>query len=379
MDDTPIDVPRGLTNVVVAETALGDVRGREGFYHYRGYPAVELAQAKSFEDVWHLMVVGDLPDQAERERFIERATAVRTLPDAVSSLVPAIVTTGQGGSLTRVQAALAAVGAADGIRPLFDSSPESRIADAIRLGSVAPTLVAALHRAAKGEAPIAPRADLGHVANYLYMISGLEPSEQVVAAISAYLVAAIDHGFNASTFTTRVIASTGADLASCIVGALGALSGPLHGGAPGRALETLDAIGAPVNTERWVRQAVSSGARIMGFGHPVYRTEDPRSRMLRDVALRFGGQRVDFAVQVEASVLRLLAELKPGRALHTNLEFYAAVVMELCGLPRELFTPTFAVARVIGWSAHALEQSAEGKIIRPSARYVGPAAPRPLL
>jgi citrate synthase len=379
MDDTPIDIPRGLTNVVVAETALGDVRGHEGFYHYRGYPAVELAQARSFEDVWHLMVVGDLPDQAERERFIERATAVRTLPDAVSSLVPAIVTTGQGGSLTRVQAALAAVGAADGIRPLFDSSPESRIADANRLGSIAPTLVAALHRAAKGAAPIAPRADLGHGANYLYMISGLEPSEQVVAAISAYLVAAIDHGFNASTFTTRVIASTGADLASCIVGALSALSGPLHGGAPGRAIETLDAIGAPANTERWVRQAISSGARIMGFGHPVYRTEDPRSRMLRDVALRFGGERVDFAVQVEASVLRLLAELKPGRALHTNLEFYAAVVMELCGLPQELFTPTFAVARVIGWSAHALEQSAEGKIIRPSARYVGPAAPRPFL
>jgi citrate synthase len=379
MDDTPIDVPRGLTNVVVAETALGDVRGHEGFYHYRGYPAVELAQARSFEDVWHLMVVGDLPDRRERERFIERTAAARTLPDAVSSLVPAIAAAGQGASLTRVQAALAAVGAADGIRPLFDSSPEAKIADAIRLGSVVPTLVAALHRAAKGEVPIAPRADLGHVANYLYMISGVEPSEQVVAAISAYLVAAIDHGFNASTFTTRVIASTGADLASCIVGALGALSGPLHGGAPGRAIETLDAIGAPANTERWVRKAISSGARIMGFGHPVYRTEDPRSRMLRDVALRFGGERVDFAVQVEASVLRLLAELKPGRALHTNLEFYAAVVMELCGLPRELFTPTFAVARVIGWSAHALEQSAEGKIIRPSARYVGPAAPRPLL
>ncbi len=192
------------------------------------------------------------------------------------------------------------------------------------------------------------------------------------------MTAAIDHGFNASTFTARVIASTGADLGSAVVGALGSLSGPLHGGAPSRALDTLDAIGTPDRIDEWVTDAVLSGDRIMGFGHPVYRTEDPRSRMLRAIALGFGGERVAFATAVESRVLALLAELKPGRQLHTNVEFYAGVVMELCGIPRDMFTPTFAAARVVGWTAHILEQAADGKIIRPSSRYVGRPAPAPL-
>ena len=191
------------------------------------------------------------------------------------------------------------------------------------------------------------------------------------------MTAAIDHGFNASTFTARVIASTGADLVAAVVGALGALSGPLHGGAPSRALDTLDAIGTPGRIDEWITQTVTSGGRVMGFGHAVYRTEDPRSRMLREVALGFGGPRVDFAVRVEERVQQLLAELKPGRELHTNVEFYAGIVMELCGIPRAMFTPTFAAARVVGWSAHVLEQAADGKILRPSARYVGPEPVRP--
>ena len=197
----------------------------------------------------------------------------------------------------------------------------------------------------------------------------------MVTALSAYLAAAIDHGFNASTFTARVIASTGADAASCLVGALGALSGPLHGGAPSRALDTLDAIGSPEHTDEWIRARLAAGERIMGFGHPVYRTEDPRSALLKDVAKSFGGPRVDFAVRVEERIPVLLEELKPGRELHTNLEWYAAIVMELCGIDRDLFTPTFAAARVLGWTANVLEQSLDSKIIRPSARYVGPPAP----
>ena len=194
----------------------------------------------------------------------------------------------------------------------------------------------------------------------------------------------VDHGFNASTFTARVIASTGADVAACLVGALGALSGPLHGGAPSRALDTLDAIGTPDRIDPWIRQRVLAGDRIMGFGHAVYRTEDPRSRMLRGVAESLaaedaGAERlVTLAEQVERRVVEILAELKPGRELHTNVEFYAGVVMALCGLPREMFTPTFAVARVVGWSANVLEQALDSKIIRPSARYVGPPPPQPV-
>ncbi len=191
-------------------------------------------------------------------------------------------------------------------------------------------------------------------------------------AIEQYLILTIDHGFNASTFTARVVTSTGADVGAAVVAALGALSGPLHGGAPSRALDTLDEIGDPANTEAWVRDAVGRGERIMGFGHAVYRTADPRSVMLRDVALGLGGPLADFAVDVEATVERVLAELKPDRELHTNVELYAGVVMELAGLPRDLFTPTFAVSRMVGWSAHVLEQARDRAIIRPSARYVGP-------
>ncbi len=189
------------------------------------------------------------------------------------------------------------------------------------------------------------------------------------------MISTIDHGFNASTFTARVIASTGADVAACLVGAVGALSGPLHGGAPSRALDTLDAIGTPDRIDPWIRERVLAGDRIMGFGHAIYRTEDPRSRMLREVAQQFGGPRVEFAVEVERQVEAILAELKPGRELHTNVEFYAGLVMELCGLPREMFTPTFAAARVVGWSANVVEQAEDPKIIRPVARYVGVEAP----
>ena len=210
------------------------------------------------------------------------------------------------------------------------------------------------------------------------MLTGQEPSPEHARAIEQYLTSTIDHGFNASTFTSRVIASTGADLAACVVGALGALSGPLHGGAPSRALDTLDAIGTPERAEAWVRERVLSGERIMGFGHPVYRTEDPRSRMLRSVAERLGGGFADLAVQVEQHVLDALAELKPGRELFTNVEYYAGVVMDQCGVPREMFTPTFGAARIVGWCANILEQAEDSKIIRPSARYVGPTPPQPL-
>ncbi|HEU5308994.1 MAG TPA: citrate/2-methylcitrate synthase, partial [Acidimicrobiia bacterium] len=259
-----------------------------------------------------------------------------------------------------------------------DADPETVRANAIRLSAATPVLVAGLRRASRGLAPIAPRDDLGHAANYLWMIDGEIPDPRRARAVEQYLILGIDHGFNASTFTARVVTSTGADVGAAVVAALGALSGPLHGGAPSRALDTLDAIGTPDRTEEWVRDAVAHGDRIMGFGHAVYKTADPRSVTLRDIARSLGGPRVDFAVQVESTVERVLAELKPGRELHTNVEFYAGVVMEQCGIPRELFTSTFAASRVIGWCANVLEQATETAIIRPSARYVGPEPPVPV-
>ncbi|EHM29376.1 MULTISPECIES: citrate synthase/methylcitrate synthase [Streptomyces] len=376
MTTTPA-VPRGLAGVVVTDTALGDVRGREGFYHYRQYSAIELAQTRGFEDVWYLMVHGELPDRAAAADFAARTAALRTLPAEVREALPAIARA-VSGPLAGLRTALSLLGASAGFRPVYDIGAEQRREDALAACAAVPTILTALHRLGQGLSPVEPREDLPHAANYLYMLTGSEPEPEHARAVEQYLISTVDHGFNASTFTARVVASTGADLAACLVAAVGALSGPLHGGAPSRALDTLDAIGTPDRIDGWIREQVLSGRRIMGFGHPVYRTEDPRSRMLKSIAQGFGGPLVDFAVEVERQVEAILAELKPGRELHTNVEFYAGVVMELCGLPRAMFTPTFSAARVIGWSANILEQAEDSKIIRPAARYVGAPPPQPV-
>lgn len=374
-----LDVPRGLAGVVVTDTRVGDVRGLEGFYHYRQYSAVDLARTRTFEDVWHLLVHGELPDTGRSAAFAAETAALRRLPDELRAALPAIATAGgRSGPLAGMRTALSLLGAAKGFRPVYDTDTGRRREDTLAVTAAIPTLLTALHRLSRGLQPVEPRDDLSHAANYLYMLTGSVPTERHARAIEQYLISTIDHGFNASTFTARVIASTGADVAACLAGAVAALSGPLHGGAPSRALDTLDAIGTPDRIDSWVRQRVLAGERIMGFGHAIYRTEDPRSRMLREVAQGFGGPRVDFAVEVERHVEAILAELKPGRELHTNVEYYAGVVMELCGLPREMFTPTFAAGRVVGWSANILEQAEDTKIIRPVARYVGPQAPAPL-
>jgi citrate synthase len=373
---TRIEVPRGLAGVVVTDTRIGDVRGIEGFYHYRQYSAVELAQTRGFEDVWHLLAHGELPDADRSAAFAAETAALRRLPNEVRAALPAVAAaSGTSGPLSGMRTALSLLGAAKGFRPVYDIDADTRRQDTVVASAAVPTLLTALYRLGRGLDPVEPREDLPYAANYLYMLTGSEPDKQQARAIEQYLISTIDHGFNASTFTARVIASTGADVAACLVGAVGALSGPLHGGAPSRALDTLDAIGTPDRIDPWIRERVLAGDRIMGFGHAIYRTEDPRSRMLREVAQQFGGPRVEFAVEVERQVEAILAELKPGRELHTNVEFYAGLVMELCGLPREMFTPTFAAARVVGWSANVVEQAEDSKIIRPVARYVGVEAP----
>ncbi|WP_112239640.1 citrate/2-methylcitrate synthase [Kribbella monticola] len=377
--DGPIEVPAGLRNVVVTETRLGDVRGDEGFYHYRQYSAIDLARSKTVEDVWFLLFEGRLPNAAERAGFLAELAPLRLLPPEVQAVLPAIAAAGSSfNPLAGLRTALSVLAAARELPPLWDADPARRKADATLVCAVTPTILAALYRLRAGLEPLEPRDDLGAAAQWLYLVTGEVPDESKTRAIEHYLIATIDHGFNASTFTARVIASTGADVVSAVAGAIGAFSGPLHGGAPDRALASLDEIGTPDRIDAWVRAKVSSGDRIMGFGHAVYRTEDPRSLMLRDIAQELGGDLVDFATTVERRIVEVLAELKPGRNLYANVEFYAGVVMSLCGLPRELFTPTFAVSRVIGWSANILEQAGTSKIIRPSARYVGEAPPVPV-
>jgi citrate synthase len=367
--------PPGLKGVVVAETALGDVRGTEGFYHYRQYAAPELAAKRTFEDVWQLLIDGELPTRAERAAFADEVAPLRRLPDAVLDALP-VIARSTPAPVAALRTAISLLGGVEDFPASLDVDRARLRADALRISAAVPTLIAALHRLRRGEAVVAPRDDLPYAANYLYMVEGREPEPLRARAIEQYMILGIDHGFNASTFVARAVTSTGADLGAVVVAALGSLSGPLHGGAPSRALDTLDAIGSPDRTAAWVRDAVARGERIMGFGHAVYRTADPRSVMLRGIAEQLGGDLVGFAEQVEAEVERTLEELKPGRELHTNVEWYAAVVMEQCGLPRDLFTPTFAAARVIGWCAQALEQHADNRIIRPSSRYVGPPPPQ---
>lgn len=368
-----INVPPGLKGVVVAETSIGHVRGEEGFYHYRQYDATALARERTFEEVWYLVQAGELPGPAELAGFTRRTARCRALPPRVAQALPAVAALASAQRpLQALRAAYELVVLGEGMAPWLDVSREALAAQAIVTGAVFPTLAAALCRLARGEQPVTPREDLGHAANYLYMLDGAVPSAGRVRALEAYLIATIDHGFNASTFTSRVVASAGADLGSAVIAALGALSGPLHGGAPSRVLDMLDEIGAPGRADAWIRAALARGDAIMGFGHAVYRTEDPRNVMLRRVAAELGNPRLELAEAVEASALKAFRELKPGAALHANVEFYAALVLEAVGLPRQMFTPTFAVSRVIGWAAHIAEQAANNKIIRPSARYVGP-------
>jgi citrate synthase len=374
------ETPRGLEGVVVAETGVGDVRGLEGFYHYRQYDAVALAKSRPIEDIWRLMFDGALPTTiAERDAFASEARALRVLPEAVARVLPSIAAAGETFvPLDAVRTAVSLLGSASGFKPSLDVDATELRANALLVCAAIPTLITALWRLRSGLEPVAPDPQLAYAANYLYMMQGKVPTAEHAAAVEKYLISTIDHGFNASTFTARVITSTGADLGAAVVGAIGALSGPLHGGAPSRALDMLDDIGTADHAEAWLRAAVERGDRLMGFGHRVYKTDDPRSLMLREVAESLGGEKMALAEHIETTAIKVLAELKPGRKLYTNVEFYAGIVMDSCGLPRELFTPTFASSRAIGWCAHILEQAADNRLIRPSAHYRGVAPPQPV-
>jgi citrate synthase len=374
--NAPYEAPAGLAGVSVARTKVSDVLGRQGFYHYRGYNAVDIARRGRVEDAWHLLLRGELPTEQERAEFASQTAAWRQLPDGVAELLPAIARQSPAGSLASLRTAISLAAQALGCRPWTDQTDEATATQAARLSALMPVLAAALFRLASGQEMIHPRADLGYSANYLYMITGEEPDDRSRYAVERYLMLTIDHGFNNSTFTSRVIASSGADLGAVVAGALGALSGPFHGGAPARVFDMLDAIGSPENAEPWLRHAIEHGDKLMGFGHRIYKTIDPRSQLLHEVARELHSERVEFSEIVEKTAVELLAELKPGRELYANVEFYAGVVLEAASLPREMFSATFACSRIIGWMANVLEQISDNRIFRPLARYEGPEAPR---
>jgi citrate synthase len=249
---------------------------------------------------------------------------------------------------------------------------------AVHAAASFPTILANFHRRVLGLKPVPPRADIGHAANYLYMLNGKESAPELVRALNTYLVLLADHGMNASTFTARVIASTESDLASCLVGAIGALKGPAHGGAPSAVMDQMEQIGTAANADHWMREARKQKVRFMGFGHRVYRTYDPRAKILKALCERLNPKFYELASKVEETALAILHEEHPERPQATNVEFYSAGVLQAIGLPKEYFPPTFAVSRAAGWSAHVLEQGAHNRLIRPQSEYVGPEPRKPV-
>lgn len=363
--DAHAQVARGLEGIVVADTELSDVQGEIGRLIYHGYDIADLAAHATFEEAAYLLWEGHLPNKTELGALNRDMARHRNLPPGVLDVLRALPKQAQ--PMDVVRTGTSTLGADTGF-----TGPVS-LEQAMSLTATMPTIVAAFQRLRNGQEPIAPRADLGHAANYLYMLDGQVPSDQRTRALDTYLVLTADHGLNASTFTARVIASTQSDMCSAIVGAVGALKGPLHGGAPALVLAMLQAIGTPENAESWLTNALDHGERIMGFGHRVYKAEDPRSKVLRKLAEQTS--EIAFfrlATRVEDLALKMLHERKPERKLYTNVEFYSAAVMHGVGLPDDLFTPTFAVSRVAGWTAHVLEQMKDNRLIRPASLYSGP-------
>jgi citrate synthase len=358
---------QGLENVVATSTRLSHVDGEAGKLTLAGYAVEDLAPRASFEEVAYLLLHGHLPDPAQCAEFTRDLAQRRALPrPAMAVLEEAAAAAAPPIDALRMAAPLLSLGRAEEPRE-----------DAITAIACFPTIVGAYWRIRNGSAPVPVRCDLGHAAYYLHQLSGAEPAADRARAMETYLNTVCDHGLNASTFAARVIVSTRSDLISAITGAVGALKGPLHGGAPGPALNMVFEIATAERAETVIRAKLDRGERLMGFGHRVYRVRDPRADVLAQAAERFystGGDRglYELARSVEATALHLLRERKPERRLDTNVEFYTALLLHGLWLPPELFTATFAVGRVLGWAAHCLEQLRDGRLIRPQSRYIGP-------
>jgi citrate synthase len=364
-DTASIDFVPGLEGVVATRTRLSSVDGATGRLIIAGFPVEELASRASFEETLYLLWNDALPDAEELSAFDEAIAARRTLPELTLHLLRAATTDGI--------APMDALRMASGTLGL-KSSDDSE--DALVLVATFPTIVAAYQRLSKGQEPVPPDPQLGHAANYLYMLSGEAPRPEQTRALETYLNTVVDHGMNASTFAARVIVSTRSDIVSAVVGAIGALKGPLHGGAPGPALDVVFEIGEAKRADEYLRAKLDRGERLMGFGHRVYKVRDPRADVLGAAAERLYGTEADRALyelarEVEEVALSLLEEYKPGRNLQTNVEFYTALLLHGLGLPTELFTPTFAVGRVGGWTAHCFEQQALDRLVRPQSEYIG--------
>jgi citrate synthase len=353
----------GLEGVIAGETSLSYIDGEAGRLLYRGYAIGDLVQAGSYPAVAELLWTGEWNPAAH--------LPCQPVPDAVITALRALPKTAR--PMDALRTAVSVWGA------VTDPSWPATADQARALTAFSPSALAAFARIRQGLEPVAPDPDLDLVAGYLYQVNGKAPDAETARALDAYFVVGAEHGFNASTFTCRVITSTRSDLGSAVAGAIGAMKGPLHGGAPSEVVEQIHEVGSPEKAEQWVRETLAKGDRLMGFGHRVYRAYDPRAAALRTVAegMEHKPEWLQLAISVEDVALRVLAEKHPDRPLRTNVEYYAAPVLMGVGLTPDLFPATFALARHAGWTAHAIEQGANNRLIRPDVRYIGPAE-RPL-
>jgi len=341
--------------MAVGTTKLSKVEEKAGQLLYRGHNVHDLAGTTTFEEIAHLLWFGHLPSQTELSRLKTQLVAERTMPAPVMQLLRDLPSTIE--PMDALRTAVSLWGA-------ITIKGKPTLEQAIGVTARFPLLLAAFHRLRHELEPLEPRSELGHAANYLYLLTGQVPTDEHVKELDAYLVLLAEHGITASTFTARVVASTESDLVSAVVAALGALKGPLDGGAPSKVQDMLENIGTVEHAEDWIRNTLAKGERVMGFGHRVYETEDPRAKALREMARIANPQGFALASGVEEVALPLLEQQKPGRHLRTNVAFYSAILLAAVGLPANLFTPTFAVGRVVGWTAHILEQVGNNRVLQ---------------
>jgi citrate synthase len=355
----------GLAGVVAAETSLSSIDGENGRLWYRGYDIHSLAKSATFPEVLYLLWYGDLPTRAELIAFEGLLAAERNVPVEVVDLLRGLPT--DTVPMAALRTAVSALGCVDPDAESNDRGAD--LAKSVRLVAQMPTIVAAHHRIRQGRDPISPDPELSHAANFLYMLSGERPGDTAARALDVSLILYLEHGLNASTFACRIVASTLSDMHSAITAGIGALKGPLHGGANQRAMEMLAEIEQDGDAEAWVDRALAEGRKVMGFGHRVYRTEDPRAthlrRMSEDLSSAAGTSHLhELARRVEETML-------DRKGIPCNVDFYCATVYASLGLPLDLYTPLFAIGRVGGWAGHVMEQHENNRLIRPRAEYVG--------
>ncbi|MFD1738161.1 citrate synthase/methylcitrate synthase [Bacillus salitolerans] len=355
---------QGLKGVVAAQTMISHIDGENGILLYRGFEIRHLTKSHSFEEIVYLLWYGEIPTPPQLQLLKKQLKAQRELPPIVKNIIKQLPV--HMDMMSVIRTAISSLGTTEyGWKPTVN--------EAITLTALVPSIIAFRNHQQEGTPYVAPNDKLDHVANYLYMLTGEIPARAHVDALETYMILTLEHGMNASTFSARVTASTESEIISAITSAIGTMKGPLHGGAPAGVIDLLDEIGSVNRAKEVLKAKVQSGEKLMGFGHRVYKTHDPRSVALREKLLQLVGEDawLDLALHVENTAIDVLQELKPGRALYTNVEFYAAAIMKAIHMKPELFTPTFTASRVVGWTAHVLEQAENNTIYRPQSEYIG--------